>query len=90
MSSWLTSYEREMKAQWERRRAEWAAREELRKTVYLDLTDFYTGGSYQVNVTGEGLEVYSECCAELMSEATARKVHEALGRWLADRDPVST
>lgn len=39
---------------------------------------------YSVEVTAEGVTVYSECCADRMSVETARALHEALGRYLAD------
>lgn len=40
---------------------------------------------YKAEVDAEGLWIHSECCADLMSTQTAKAVHEALGRWLADQ-----
>lgn len=56
-------------------------------TQYLPDTPFADprGAGYSVEINGDGVTVYSECCASTMSEQTARAVHEALGRWLADR-----
>jgi hypothetical protein len=56
---------------------------------YLPLTEFNPddpNSFYSVEITAEqGVVVYSECCAEAMSEDTARKVHATLGAWLEDR-----
>lgn len=54
--------------------------------TYLPETYFNDKNYYQVEIGEEGLIVISECCADTMSEETARTVHEALGRWLADRE----
>ena len=57
--------------------------------VYLDNTNFEdpTGrGQYEIGIDDkDGVIVYSECCAERMSDDVARQVHEALGRYLATR-----
>lgn len=54
--------------------------------VYLPDTPFAgpLGNGYSVGVTAEGVRVCSECCADVMSVGTARALHEALGRYLAD------
>lgn len=54
--------------------------------TYLPETYFNDKNYYAAEIGADGLIVISECCADTMSEATARVVHEALGRWLADRD----
>lgn len=51
---------------------------------YLDETPFSDRRYYSVVVGTGGLIVYSECCADTMDRACATRVHEALGRWLAD------
>ena len=56
-----------------------------RERAYLETIRFSENGTYEVGVDGDGVIVYSECCADRMSEETARKLHDALGRWLADR-----
>jgi hypothetical protein len=43
------------------------------------------GSYYVVEIDDAGLVVYSECCLDRMCLSTARLVHEALGRWLADQ-----
>ena len=57
--------------------------------IYLDNTSFEDpqGDSrYEIGIDDKlGVIVYSECCAESMSDDVARKVHEALGRYLSDR-----
>lgn len=58
--------------------------------VYLDNTNFddptQSYGSYEIGISDkDGVIVYSECCAERMSDDVAAKVHEALGRYLAAR-----
>ncbi|MEV0646081.1 hypothetical protein AB0I28_12525 [Phytomonospora sp. NPDC050363] len=57
--------------------------------IYLTLTEFNPGdplSDYSVEVDKDGVLVYSECCADRMSLATARLLHEALGKYLTDRD----
>lgn len=55
--------------------------------VYLEDTNFDdpTGrGRYEIGIDDkDGVIVYSECCGERMSIDVARKVHEALSRYLA-------
>ena len=61
--------------------------------AYLPMTEFDPDdprADYQAGVDVDGLIVYSECCAERMGLETARLVHEALGRWLADREHADT
>jgi hypothetical protein len=63
---------------------------EQENRVYLDNTNFEDPtqeySRYEIGIDTEyGVIVYSECCAERMSDDVARKVHEALGRYLADR-----
>jgi hypothetical protein len=58
--------------------------------TYLENTNFDDphgfSRRYEVGIDDEhGLVVYSECCASAMSDDVARKVHEALGRYLATR-----
>ena len=49
---------------------------------YLPEIPFNEKRYYTVTIGADGLTVYSECCGDTMSRDTARKVHEALGRWL--------
>jgi hypothetical protein len=61
---------------------------------YLENTKFDSpersvGEGYEVEIDDDGLYVYSECCGDRMSMATLRKVVEAGGRFLADRDRVA-
>ncbi len=51
---------------------------------YLPEIPFNDKRYYTVVIGQGGLTVYSECCADTMSRETAARVHEALGRWLAD------
>jgi hypothetical protein len=53
--------------------------------IYLEETRFREGWRYSVEVTDEGVIVYSECCAEVMSEETARKTRDAITAWLEGR-----
>jgi len=54
--------------------------------VFLQNTYFWkdgTGNDYSVEVTSEGVIVYSECCADIMSRETAKLVWRAIGNYLA-------
>jgi hypothetical protein len=64
-----------------------AAQADAQPTEYLPITSFDDpkGSRYEVEIDSEGVLIYSECCASRMSDDVARKVHEALGRYLADR-----
>jgi hypothetical protein len=56
--------------------------------TYLPMTPFDPGdpGSYyEVEVDENGPVVYSECCSDRMGLGTARLLHDALGRWIADQ-----
>ena len=66
-----------------------SAEEFFRQTQsYLEAIKFTPDEYYEVGIGDDGLVVWSECCACTMTEDTARAVHEALGRWLADRAPA--
>ncbi|GGZ23771.1 hypothetical protein GCM10010387_16250 [Streptomyces inusitatus] len=43
---------------------------------------------YSVEIDASGPIVYSECCHERMGLTTARLLHEALGRWIADQPGI--
>ena len=61
-------------------------------TTYLEETPFQPkgqGNGYSVEIDDEGILIYSECCADRMSDDTARAVHEALGRYLAQHHAAS-
>lgn len=62
----------------------------LETGAYMPITPFdpddQSGGRYQAEVDAEGPLIYSECCMDRMSLATARQFHAALGRWIADQD----
>ncbi|MGO1791709.1 MAG: hypothetical protein ACTHZ5_15980 [Micrococcaceae bacterium] len=67
--------------------------EQTSEGTYLPMTIFDSDDPrsyYEAEVDADGLIVYSECCAERMGPETARLVHEALGRWLADREHADT
>jgi hypothetical protein len=53
--------------------------------IYLANTnlDDPVGTAYEIGIDQDGVIVYSECCAAVMSDAVARKVYEALGRYLS-------
>lgn len=58
--------------------------------TYLDSTNFDDphglSSQYEVGIDDKyGVVVSSECCSSAMSDDVARKVHEALGRYLASR-----
>lgn len=53
----------------------------VKSKKYLDLTDF---GGYAIEIEGDEITVYGCDCLETMSVDVARKVHEALGRFLDD------
>ncbi|WP_406501547.1 hypothetical protein OHA04_27410 [Streptomyces sp. NBC_01590] len=59
--------------------------------TYLPKTPFNPDDSrsyYIVEIDEEGPVVYSECCLDRIGLSTARLLHEALGRWIADQaDP---
>jgi hypothetical protein len=57
------------------------------REFYLPETEFNVPlqAGYTVQVTSDGVTVYSECCADTMSVETARLLHVALGRYLADQ-----
>lgn len=61
---------------------------EQNKRTYLEDTSFddprRDPSNYSVEIDERGVIVYSECCAERMSDDVARQVYEALGRYLAD------
>ena len=48
----------------------------------MPLTAFDNHGRYGVEVTEEGVTVYSECCSETMSRETAVKLRDAITTWL--------
>jgi hypothetical protein len=45
---------------------------------------------YTVEIDEEGPTVYSECCHDVIGLSTARLLHEALGRWIADQSGSAT
>jgi hypothetical protein len=51
----------------------------------MPITEFSTNGRYEVEVTGEGVTVYSECCSETVSYETALKLRDAITVWLTAR-----
>jgi hypothetical protein len=51
-------------------------------TEIMPLTAFTASGFYSVEVTREGVTVYSECCSEPMSRETAVKLRDAITAWL--------
>lgn len=53
------------------------------QTHYLPLTRLNEDGRYEVEVTEDGLTVFSECCAESMSDETMCKVRDAIDAYLA-------
>jgi hypothetical protein len=55
------------------------------KTVFLEDTkfDLENGNDYSVEVTSEGVVVYSECCADTMTRETAKRLYYAIGNYLA-------
>jgi hypothetical protein len=62
-------------------------------TSYLPKTGFDPDDPdayYEVEIDGDGPTVYSECCSGRIGLSTARLLHEALGRWIADQttDPA--
>ncbi|MGW6391141.1 hypothetical protein ACWFR1_11690 [Streptomyces sp. NPDC055103] len=57
-------------------------------TVYLPETPFNPDDKtsyYTVEIGAAGPTVYSECCSDRVGLSTARLLHAALGRWLADQ-----
>jgi len=79
MGDILTEHYRHLEDQARRKEAEAKA---AKAATYLPDTHFNGDRNYSVEIDGAGLIVYSECCADRMSDETARKVHEALGRYL--------
>lgn len=53
--------------------------------VIMQHTNFADDGVYGVEVTKEGVTVYSECCSDTMSRETAAKLRDAIDVWLALR-----
>lgn len=56
---------------------------------YMPVMDFDPDDRsvYSVVVTAEdGPVVYSECCSDTIGLETAKVLHDALGRWIADRE----
>lgn len=52
-------------------------------TTFLEETPFNPDDpNYTVEISEDGLVVYSECCLDTMSLQTAERVHEALGQWI--------
>lgn len=54
--------------------------------VYLGNTKFTDEDYYSVEVTDRGVTVYSECCADTMSDETARKLRDAISEYLAAKE----
>lgn len=54
-------------------------------THYLPPTAF-SDRYYEVEITNEGLTVYSECCAETMSDETLLKVRDGINAYFAARE----
>jgi hypothetical protein len=52
----------------------------------MPLTSFDKHGRYGVEVTEEGVTVYSECCSETMSRETAVKLRDAITTWLMETE----
>lgn len=61
----------------------------MTKKVYLDLTTFAPGQQYQVAIDEQGVIVYSECCAERMTDDVARTLHQALSAYLGDLPDIT-
>lgn len=55
--------------------------------THLEPTEFGTDGPYLVEVTEEGVTVYSECCSDTMSRETAEKLRDAITTWLESQPP---
>lgn len=59
-------------------------------SAYMPITPFdpddQSGGRYEAEVDAEGPLIYSECCMDRMSLATARQFVAATSRWIADQD----
>ena len=51
-------------------------------TEIMPFTAFGPKGRYGVEVTREGVTVYSECCSEDMSRETAETLRDAITAWL--------
>ncbi|MFJ8852317.1 hypothetical protein [Streptomyces sp. NPDC102437] len=61
--------------------------------MYLPETPFNADDAssyYTLEIDETGPVVYSECCLDRIGLSTARVLHEALGRWIADQPAPET